>query len=182
MVSSSYFLRWFEDVQMEQYWIMLMQNWYDTIILLCCALYNNYKNQYDDNHMDITDAPPPPIPHPLHTYLMSPNHWRCLFSSLLNSITPKKTQKLRITGLCDGNPPVYAGLSPKRASNVMTSSFVANLGFRGKSICLKAYVESNGLLTSVGPLQSETRFARNKASIQILRYLVVRFCDMPKPR
>ena len=34
----------------------------------------------------------------------------------------KKTSKLRVTGLCEGNPPVIGGFSSQRASNAETAS------------------------------------------------------------
>ena len=47
------------------------------------------------------------------------NHQRldCLLNRLFKRKS-KKTPKLRITGLCEGNPPVTGGFPPQRASNV----------------------------------------------------------------
>ena len=47
------------------------------------------------------------------------NHRRpnCLFNRLFKRRS-KKTSKLRVTGLCEGNPPVTGGFPSQRASNV----------------------------------------------------------------
>ena len=46
------------------------------------------------------------------------NHWRlhCLLNRLLARWS-KKTSKLRVTGLCEGNPPVTSGFPSQRTSN-----------------------------------------------------------------
>ena len=43
-------------------------------------------------------------------------HLDCLLSRLFRRIS-KNTSKLRVTGLCDGNPPVTGGYPSQRASN-----------------------------------------------------------------
>ena len=72
------------------------------------------------------------------------NHQRfdCLLNHLFNHRS-KKTSKLRVTGLCEGNPPVLGGpvdSAHKRAGNgkcnhLMTSSWEMFLHFRVASDC-----------------------------------------------
>ena len=47
------------------------------------------------------------------------NHWHldCLINRLFRHI-PKKTSKLHVTGLCEGNPPGTGGFPSQRSSNM----------------------------------------------------------------
>ena len=67
------------------------------------------------------------------------HHIYCLLSRLFGR-TSKKTWKLRVTGLCDGNPPVTDGFPSQRASNaemfpfddvVMMTPITSIMGWHG---------------------------------------------------
>ena len=71
---------------------------------------------------------PTPDPHPITLQWRHnerngvSNHQRleCLLNRLFERIS-KKTLKLRVTGLCEGNPPVTGGFPSQRASNADAS-------------------------------------------------------------
>ena len=88
------------------------------------------------------------------------NHWGigCLFNRLL-ILSSKKTSRLRVTDLCEGNPPVTRGFPSQRASNAENVSiwwrhydFSLCLSIpRGKLTCIIGNVGSgkSALLTAI---------------------------------
>ena len=61
--------------------------------------------------------------HNVHNGVSNHRHFDCLLSRMFRCRS-KKTSKLRVTGLCEGNPPVTSGFPSQRASNAENISIL----------------------------------------------------------
>ena len=94
------------------------------LLLLCCCCYHNYYHYYYLRNTDIYSH----CGQFLGLFLHHPlEQWgRCRLKSPASRLLSqpflrrksKKTSKPRVTGLCEGNPPVTGGFPSQRARNV----------------------------------------------------------------
>ena len=78
----------------------------------------------------------------------------CWFNRLFRR-SSKKSSKLRITGLCEGNPPVTGGLPSQRASNAEKSFHLAPSSWLGVTVTTDT-VAPHGARPSTGTVLTET--------------------------